>query len=46
MISVDGKPLGDGKPGPRTSELQTAYDDLVRGRNERYRQWLIPVWPA
>ena len=46
MISIDGKPLGDGKPGPRTSELQTAYDDLVRGRNERYREWLIPVWPA
>ena len=46
MISVDGKPLGDGKPGPRTRELQAAYDDLVRGRNEHYRDWLTPVWPT
>ncbi len=44
--SVDGKPLGDGQPGPRTRQLQAAYDDLVRGRNERYRHWLTPVWPS
>ena len=46
MISVDGKALGDGRPGPLTRQLQGAYDDLVRGRNERYRDWLTPVWPS
>lgn len=45
MISVDGKPVGNGQPGPRTRQLQAAYDDLVRGRNEHYRDWLTPVWP-
>ena len=44
--TVDGKPLGAGKPGPITRELQTAYDDLVRGRNKKYHHWLTPVWPG
>jgi branched-chain amino acid aminotransferase len=46
MVSVDGKPVGDGRPGPRTRELQLAYDHLVRGGNARYEHWLTPVWPA
>lgn len=29
MVEVDGKPLGDGKPGPVTRRLMTAYADLV-----------------
>lgn len=44
--SIDGKPLGDGKPGPITRMLQAAYDDLVRGRNEKYLHWLTPALPA
>ncbi|MFT5447062.1 MAG: branched-chain amino acid aminotransferase [Gammaproteobacteria bacterium] len=44
MLSVDGKPLGDGKPGPVTRQLQATYDSVVRGHDERYRHWLTPVW--
>ena len=44
ILSIDGKPLGDGRPGPITRQLQSTYDDVVRGRNERYRHWLTPVW--
>jgi len=44
--SVDGKPLGDSTPGPKTRQLQAAYDDVVRGRNDKYRHWLTPVWPT
>ena len=43
--TIDGKPLSDGKPGPITRILQSAYDDLVRGRNKKYMHWLTPVWP-
>ena len=43
--TIDGKPLSDGKPGPITRILQSAYDDLVRGRNKKYLHWLTPVWP-
>ena len=44
--TVDGKPLGAGKPGPITRELQAAYDGLVRGHNKKYHHWLTPVWPV
>lgn len=44
MTSVDGKPLGDGRPGPVTRQLQAAYDAAVRGVDARYRHWLTPVW--
>ena len=44
--TVDGKPLGTGKPGPITRKLQTAYDGLVRGHNKKYHHWLTPVWPV
>jgi branched-chain amino acid aminotransferase len=44
MLSVDGKALGDGKPGPLTRKLQTAYDAIVRGRDEKYQHWLTPVY--
>jgi branched-chain amino acid aminotransferase len=44
VLSVDGKPLGDGRPGPVTRQLQAAYDATVRGHDERYMHWLTPVW--
>jgi branched-chain amino acid aminotransferase len=44
MLSVDGKALGDGKPGPLTRKMQNAYDAIVRGRDERYQHWLTPVY--
>lgn len=44
IVSVDGKPLGDGRPGPVTRQLQSVYDEVVRGRDECYGHWLTPVW--
>jgi branched-chain amino acid aminotransferase len=44
ILSVDGKSVGDGTPGPVTRRLQTAYDDIVRGRNADYRHLLTPVY--
>ena len=32
-----------GPPGPVTLEIQQAYLDTVRGRNDRWSQWLDPV---
>jgi len=45
VLSVDGKPVGSGKPGPLTRQLQTAYDTVVRGRDDAYRHCLTPVYP-
>ncbi len=44
ILSVDGKAVGGGVPGPLTRRLQSAYDAIVRGRDDRYRHWLTPVF--
>lgn len=37
---VDNRSIGNGTRGPITTKLQAAYLDLVKGRNEKYRDWL------
>jgi branched-chain amino acid aminotransferase len=44
ILSIDRKAIGSGEPGPETRRLQDHYDAVVRGRIERYRDWLMPVW--
>ncbi|MGI9479818.1 MAG: branched-chain-amino-acid transaminase [Hyphomicrobiaceae bacterium] len=44
ILSFDRKAVGNGQPGPQTRRLQDHYDAVVRGRVERYRGWLTPVW--
>lgn len=44
ILSVDGKSMGDGAPGKVTRQLQKRYDDVIRGRDERYAHWLTPVY--
>lgn len=44
ILSFDGKPVGDGAPGPATRRLQAHYDAVVRGRVAAYKHWLTPVY--
>jgi len=37
---VDGKVIGDGKPGPLTRRLQQTFNEVVRGHRAEYRHWL------
>ena len=39
---VDNRIIGAGKAGPVTKALQTAFFDIVKGRNPRYSHWLTP----
>ncbi len=44
IASVDGRPVGDGPtPGPISADLQQRYFAAVRGRDERYADWLTRV---
>jgi len=43
VVQIAGRTVGDGQPGPVTRALMAAYDDVVRGRNARYRHWLLPI---
>ncbi len=41
--SVDGKPVGDGKPGPVTRRMQGLFFGLFEGRTPDKYGWLEPV---
>ncbi len=45
ICSVDGIPIGEGKRGKITAQLQSLYFDTVYGRNNDYSTWLTPVDP-
>jgi branched-chain amino acid aminotransferase len=38
---VDDRVLGD--PGPITRRVQEVFQAAIRGKDERYREWLEPV---
>jgi branched-chain amino acid aminotransferase len=40
ITEVDGRPVGDGKPGPITLRIQQSYFDAVHGRLPQYHAWL------
>jgi branched-chain amino acid aminotransferase len=40
---VDDHKVGTGRPGEITRVLQSAFDDAIHGRSERYREWLDVV---
>jgi branched-chain amino acid aminotransferase len=40
---IDDHAIGAGKPGPITQAVQTAFEDALHARSERYRDWLDPV---
>ena len=37
---VDGRMIGDGVPGPVTRRLQERFFDVVRGKDEKFINWL------
>ena len=43
LREIDDHAVGDGRPGEITRAVQTAYEDALHGRSERYREWLDPV---
>ena len=45
VTEVDRRLVGDGEPGPLTLRLQGLYEDVCRGTNHKYADWLMPVYP-
>src|ERR687897_581212 len=43
IASIDGRPVGDGIPGPLTMRLRELFFDTVRGRNPNYAHYLTRV---
>ena len=44
IVTVDWRPVGDGKMGPIVKQIRDLYFDVVRGRAPRYRHWCTPVY--
>jgi branched-chain amino acid aminotransferase len=44
VTKVDHRLIGDGVMGGFTSQLRDLFQDLVRGNNPEYRDWLKPVY--
>ena len=40
---VDGTAIGEGKRGPITADIQSAFFDAVNGRSPQFKKWLHPV---
>jgi branched-chain amino acid aminotransferase len=44
ITAVDHRPIGAGVMGPVVSRLRELYFSVVRGREEHYRHWNVPVY--
>jgi len=44
VIEVDRRPVGNGKIGEFTQELQSIYFGAVRGESPKHKDWTVPVY--
>lgn len=44
IVSIDHYPVGEGKVGPLTRNIQDLYFDIAKGKVDKYRKWLTPVY--
>ena len=43
VISIDHRPIGNGKPGKITKQFMKLYDDFASVKTSSFKQWLTPV---
>jgi branched-chain amino acid aminotransferase len=44
VVEVDRRPVGEGRVGEFSQELQQIYFGAVRGENPKYSDWVLPVY--
>lgn len=44
IIAMDGKKIGNGKPGDITKKMIKEYTDIVMNKNQDYSHWLTAVY--
>jgi len=44
IISIDGKKIGNSKPGDITKKMMQEYTDIVMNKNDDYSHWLTEVY--
>lgn len=43
ISNVDNRSIGNGKVGPITQQLQTAFTEIIHGKNPKFSHWLTAV---
>lgn len=43
IVSIDKRQVGDGKVGKIVSDIQNLYNDVVRGKVPKYKDWCVAV---
>lgn len=43
ITSIDNRPIGNGNIGKIASDIQKLYDDVVRGKVPKYKEWCVCV---
>lgn len=44
IVKIDDRVIGDGRPGPITSQLLQLYSRVVHAEHEKYASWCMPVY--
>ena len=44
VIKIDGRKIGDGKPGEITKKLMNEYTNIIMNYNKKYSRWLTEVY--
>lgn len=44
IISIDNRPVGNGKINELSSQIQQLYSDIVRAKVTEYKHWCTPVY--
>jgi branched-chain amino acid aminotransferase len=44
VVEIDRRRISDGEPGPVTMRIQDLYHGVVSGANDKYAEWLSPVY--
>ncbi|MCJ7516300.1 MAG: branched-chain amino acid transaminase [Dehalococcoidia bacterium] len=44
VLEIDHRPVGDGKIGKVTKEIQRLYFDVIKGKNPKYLHWCTPAY--
>ena len=43
VTKIDHRPVGAGAMGPITTKLRNMYEDILRGKNQKYESWNLAV---
>jgi branched-chain amino acid aminotransferase len=44
VTHVDHRSIGSGQMGPVTARLRQIFNDVVRGKEQKYLHWIVPVY--